>query len=210
MYLFSSILPQGLWTYLNKTSSNSAALFTDSVRRRKEKFIPPQTWYTFSFFFFSYIIWDMARNKTYQESQMEPKSQQPIPGHAFWIIYFQQPLWRRLAVYCMSLHMTAEKQYSQVWFSQLFFNALLVCPLISPLVRVCLSTHMKYNLTCDNFVTEPNDIFSKAKIVDKGWLWIYLSWNVYVRLGWVYASASQSCQKDNSKNLFLLKFFLPW
>lgn len=205
MYLFSSILPQGLWTYLNKTSSNSAALFTETERKNHSS----TDMVHFFGFFFSYIIWDMARNKTYQESQMEPKSQQPIRGHAFWIIYFQQPLWRRLTVYCMSLHMTAEKQYSQVWFSQLFFNALLVCPLISPLVRVCLSTHMKYNLTCDNFVTEPNDIFSKAKIVDKGWLWIYLSWNVYVRLGWVYASASQSCQKDNSKNVFLLKF-LPW
>lgn len=67
-----------------------------------------------------------------------------------------------------------------VWFffPQLFFNALLVCPLISPPVWVCLGAQKKYNLTCDNFVRGANDIFSKAKFVDKGW--ICSSWNVYV------------------------------
>lgn len=62
------------------------------------------------------------------------------------------------------------KAILQGWFSQLFFNALLVCPLISPLVSVCLSTHKKYNLTCNDFVRRTNDIFSKAKFVDKGWI----------------------------------------
>lgn len=76
------------------------------------------------------------------------------------------------------------KAILQGWFSQLFFNALLVCPLISPLVSVCLSTHKKYNLTCNDFVRRTNDIFSKAKFVDKGW--IHSSWNVVCHR---YASA---------------------
>lgn len=86
MFSFSSILPQGLWTYLNKTSSDSAALLTNSVRRQKEKIqFSTEEWYTFSLLF-SYIIWH-GRNKTYCESQTEQNFQQCIPGHVFWIIY---------------------------------------------------------------------------------------------------------------------------
>lgn len=86
------------------------------------------------------------------------------------------------------------KAILQGWFSQLFFNALLVCPLISPLVSLCLSTHKKYSLTCNNFVRKTNDIFfSKAKFVDKGW--IHSSWNVVYHR---YASASPHCTQSHS------------
>lgn len=69
-------------------------------------------------FFFSFFIYYLrhGRNKTYRESQIEQNSLQRIPGHGLWIIYLQQPLWRRLRLYCMSLHMTAVRQCAQLWF----------------------------------------------------------------------------------------------
>ena len=61
--------------------------------------------------FFSFFIYYSrhGRNKTYGWSEKEQNFQQCIPGHASWIIYLQQLLWRRLSVYFMSLHMTAKK-----------------------------------------------------------------------------------------------------
>lgn len=99
------------------------------------------------------------KHKISRESQMEQNSPQHIPGCAFWIIYPQQSLWSRLGVYCTSLSMTVVKQYSQVWFSQLFFDARLLCPLISPLVSGCLCAQEKYNLTCNSFSEEPMTFF---------------------------------------------------
>lgn len=130
-------------------------------------------------------------NKTYRESQIEQNLQHCIPGHAFWIIYLQQPLWRRLQMHCMSLK--AVKAILQGWFSQLFFNALLVCPLISPLVSPRLNTRKKYNLTCNFFVKGTNAIFSKANFVDKGW--IQSSWNVVCHR---YDSASPRWQHSST------------
>lgn len=68
------------------------------------------------------------------------------------------------------MSLKAVKAILQGWFSQLFFNALLVCPLISPLVSPRLNTRKKYNLTCNFFVKGTNAIFSKANFVDKGWI----------------------------------------
>lgn len=73
--------------------------------------------------FFIYYL-KHGRSKTYRESQIEQNSQQCIPAHAFWIIYLQQLLWRRLRVYCMSLHMSAVKQYSKFGFHS---SSLMLC-----------------------------------------------------------------------------------
>lgn len=162
MFLFSSISPQGSWSYLNKTSSNSAALFTKSVRRQKEISNSPLRNGTLYFSFFIYYL-RHGRNKTYKERQRVQNSHQCIPGSSFWIIYLQQPFWRRHRVYFMWLRMTAENQYSKVWFSELF-NALLVCPLISPPVQVCLSTHLKTTWPVTSLSQEPMKFFSKAKL----------------------------------------------
>lgn len=152
--------------------------------------------------FFSFFIYYLrhGRNKTYRESQIEQNSQ-AMYTWPYFLNYLPSaaPLKEAESVLDVPSHDSC-KAILQVWFSQLFFNALLVCPLISPLVWVCLSTHKKYNLTWANFVRTSNDIFSKAKFVDKGWLWIYSSWNVYVvcpRLGWLYASASLWRQEEN-------------
>lgn len=147
--------------HLDKTSSDSAALLTNSVRRGEEKSNSSQRCCThipsLFFFFIHYLRHD--RNKIYRESQMVQNSELHIPGYTFWIIYPLQSLWSRLGVYCMSLSMTAIKQ---VWFSQLFFDARLVCPLISPLVSVCLCAHKKYNLTCNSFFRGTNDFFFQS------------------------------------------------
>lgn len=67
---------------------------------------------------------------------------------------------------------------SQGCFSPLVFNALLVRPLIPPLVSLFHNTRKKYNLTCNFFVEGANTIFffllcfvfSKANFIDKGWV----------------------------------------
>lgn len=68
VFPFSLILPSGFWTYLNKTSSNSAGLFTKSVRRPKEISNSPLRNCTryFSSFFIYYLR--NGRNKTYRDS----------------------------------------------------------------------------------------------------------------------------------------------
>lgn len=89
---------------------------------------------------------------------------------AFWIIDSKQCLWCRLGMCCMLLSMTAVKQYTKLdffFFSQLFFDARLACPLISPLVSVCLCAHKKHHLTCNSFFSGSNGIFI-FKFVDKG------------------------------------------
>lgn len=107
----SPVLSWSVWTSLNKTSSDSAALFTNSVRRQKAKSNSPQrSCSRFPPFFIHYLRHN--RNKIYRESQTEQNSSQHIPGCAFWIIHPEPSLWSSLAVYCTSLSMTVVKQYS--------------------------------------------------------------------------------------------------
>lgn len=166
IFSFFSILSQGLWTYLNKTSSNSVALFTNSVRRPTEKSNSPE--FRFTFFHILFETWQE------QNIPREP-DRAKLPATYTWPCFLNYlpsagPLKKAESVLYVPAHDSC-KAIHQGWFSQLFFNALLVCPLISPLVSVCLSTHKKYSLTCNNFVSKTNDIFfSKAKFVDKGWI----------------------------------------
>lgn len=117
------LIPQGLQTYMHpsKTSSNSAALFTNSVRRQREKSNFPLRNSTVGFFFFlsSYVIGNMAGTKL---RKSEKETQQCIPDQALWIIYLQQLLWRRLRVYCTVCPFTW-----QLWSNtpSLVFTALL-------------------------------------------------------------------------------------
>lgn len=184
MFSFASILSQGFWTYLNKTSSNSAALFTNSGRK-KEKFNSPQRSGTLFFSFFIYYL-RHGRNKTQRESDGAKLSATYTWPCFLNYLPSAAPLKKAESVLYVPTH-NSYKAILQVWFSQLFFKALVVCPLISPLVSVCLSTYKKYNLTCNDFVRWTNAIFSKAKFVDKGW--ILLIWNVVCHK---YASAVNS------------------
>lgn len=153
----------------------------------------------FSFFF--HILFETRQ----EQNILRELDRAKLPAMYTWLCFLNYlpsavPLKEAESVLHVPSHDSSEA-IVQVWFSQLFFNALLVCPLISPLLWVCFSTHNKYNLTCDNFVRRTNEFLSKAKFVDKWWLWIYSSWNVYVaclRFGWLYASASLCWQEDVS------------
>lgn len=153
--------------------------------------------FSFSFFVFIYYL-RHGRNKTYRESDWAK-----LPALYTWPCFLNYlpsaaPLKEAESVLYVPSNDSCEAIH-QVWFSRHFFNALLVCPLISPPERACLSTHLKYSLTCDNFVRRTSAIFSKAKLQDKRWLWVYLSWNVYVAclgFGWWRAPTGLCLQHD--------------
>lgn len=96
---------------------------------------------------------------------------------------------------------------SQGCFSPLVFNALLLRPLIPPLVSLFHNTRKKYNLTRNFFVEGANTIFfffcfvsffSKASFIDKGW--VHSTWNLVCHR----ASASLCWQHNSTSCLIVL------
>ncbi len=147
MFSFFSILPQGLWTYLNKTSSNSAALFTNSVRRQKEKIqFSTEEWYTF-FFHILFETWQ-EQNIPRESDRAQLPAMYTCPCFLNYLLSAVPALKKAESVLYVPSY-DSYKTIPRVWFSQLFFNALLVCPLISPLVWVCLSNNKKIYIQLD-------------------------------------------------------------
>lgn len=167
MFSFSSILAQGLWTYLNKTSSDSAALFTNSVRRQKEKIqFSTAEWYTFLSFF--HILFDMAGTKHTVRVRQSKTSSNVYLAMFSELFTFSSPFegdWE-----CTMCPFTW-----QLWSNSpsLVFTALLQCSAGLPFnftsgVRMPQYPY-EIQLTYGNVVRRTNDIFfQKAKFVDKG------------------------------------------
>lgn len=106
------------------------------------------------------------------------------------------------------------------------FNALLVCPLISPPVWVRRGTYLKYNLTCDNFVRSTDDVFFKGKVCSQRVaVDLFKLKCLCLRLAWRNASSAQCLHQNHfwinskkkkktvcflqkhRKNLFVLKYY---
>lgn len=143
MFSFSLILPSGLWTYHNKTSSNSAALFTMSARRQKEISNSLPRNFTLYFFFFFHILFE-----TWQEQNIQRQSEHAqFPPTYTWLCilnYLPAAASLKEAVCVLYVH-----SYDGCWSNAKVFGSqsssmlCCFCPLISPLVQTCLSTPLK-------------------------------------------------------------------
>ncbi len=156
------------------------SLFTNSVRRQKEKSNSLQRSGTlFSFFLsFFHILFEMwqEQNIPREYDGAQHPAMYTWPSFLNYLLS-ASPLKKAGRILYVPSH-DSYKAIPVVWFSQLSFNALVVCPLISPLVWVCLSIHKKIQLDLWQLCRKKRWHFSKTKFIDKGW--IYLSWNVYV------------------------------
>lgn len=162
--LLSPVLYQGSWMFLNQTSSNpAAALFRHSVSRHTErkKSNPPQSAASL-FLLFSNIIGDMAGTKHTVGVRWRNAALYTCLAMLFELFTSGSRFEGCQQWCCMSLK--AEQQQAKVAsHCSAVFNALLVCPLIPPLVSLFCNTRKKYNLTCNFFVKGTNTIFFSQK-----------------------------------------------
>lgn len=190
MFSFSSILPQGLWTYLNKTSSNSAVLFTNSVRRQKEKSNSPQRSGTLFF----HILFE-----TWQEQNIPRESDRAkLPAMYTWPCFLNYlplaaPLKEAESVLYVPSHDSC-KAPLRVWFFTAHLKGSAGLPFnFTSSVRLPLFPK-EIQLDLWQFCQGTNDIFSKAKFV---WQRVDSSWNCYVYVCLRYGSASLCWLEDN-------------